>query len=32
MPGNPDIPRDIWQPTMMDWLAEHPEVDTPSRT
>ena len=24
MPGKPDIPRDILQPTIMDWLAEHP--------
>jgi hypothetical protein len=27
MPGKPDIPRDLWQPTIMDWLAEHPKVE-----
>jgi hypothetical protein len=28
-PPKPSIPRDIWQPTIMDWLAEHPNVDGP---
>ena len=29
MPGKPDIPRDIGQPTIMDWLAERPKVEGP---
>jgi len=32
MPSMPSIPRDVWQPTIMDWLGEHPKVETPSRT
>ena len=32
MPGKliERVPRDLWQPTIMDWLAEHPKVEGPA--